>query len=237
MSSVASIDPAARGSLVERAMDMVRDYIDTHDLKVGDTLPGEGSFAAQMGVSRPVMREAFGALAALRLVDVGNGRKPRVAAIDGSVMAASMGHAVNTAQVSLADVWEVRRTLELRTAELAAIHRSEDQARAILSAAHGLAVEHDEAARTAADTMFHQTIAAASGNMLFYQIVRSFEQLMELAIPRAWQGRTTPQEREETLALHREVAEAIAAREPARARIAMERHFANSIGELLKAGG
>ncbi|ALH81138.1 FadR/GntR family transcriptional regulator [Sphingopyxis macrogoltabida] len=231
--AVQTID-GARGSLVERAMDFVRDHIRDHDLKVGDTLPGEGSFAAEMGVSRPVMREAFGALAALRLVDVGNGRKPRVGAMDGSVMAASMGHAVNTAQVSLADVWEVRRTLELRTAEMAATNRSEEQARAILAAAHGLAIEGDEAARTAADTAFHQTIAAASGNPLFYQIVRSFEELMERAIPRAWQGRTTEAEREETLALHREVAEAIAAREPARARIAMERHFANSVGELLR---
>ena len=180
------------------------------------------------------MREAFGALTALRLVDVGNGRKPRVAAIDGSVMAASMGHAVNTAQVSLADVWEVRRTLELRTAELAAIHRSEEQAHAILTAAHGLSVEHDEAARTAADTRFHQTIAAASGNQLFLQIVRSFEQLMAVAIPRAWAGRTTREERDETLALHREVAEAIAARDPVRARAAMDSHFNNSIGEMLK---
>lgn len=231
------LDVAAGGSLVERAMEFVRDHIRTHDLKVGDTLPGEGSFATQMGVSRPVMREAFGALAALRLVDVGNGRKPRVGAIDGSVMAASMGHAVNTAQVSLADVWDVRRTLELRTAELAALNRSEEQARAILTAAHGLAVDHDEAARTAADTVFHQTIAAASGNPLFYQIVRSFEELMALAIPRAWQERTTPGEREETLALHREVADAIAAREPARARIAMEQHFANSIGERLRDAG
>ena len=223
-----------RGSLVDRAVDAVRDYIRAHDLKVGDTLPGEGSFATQLGVSRPVMREAFGALTALRLVDVGNGRKPRVAAIDGSVMAASMGHAVNTAQVSLADVWEVRRTLELRTAELAAIHRSEEQAQAILTAAHGLSVEHDEAARTAADTRFHQTIAAASGNQLFLQIVRSFEQLMAVAIPRAWAGRTTHEERDETLALHREVAEAIAARDPVRARAAMESHFNNSIGEMLK---
>lgn len=180
------------------------------------------------------MREAFGALTALRLVDVGNGRKPRVAAIDRSVMAASMGHAVNTAQVSLADVWEVRRTLELRTAELAAINRSDEQARAILGAANALSVEHDEAARTAADTRFHQTIAAASGNPLFLQIVRSFEQLMAAAIPRAWAGRTTREERDETLALHREVAEAIAARDPARARAAMESHFNNSIGEMLK---
>lgn len=234
MNEVTRIDAASRGSLVERAVEMVRDYIDTHDLKVGDTLPGEGSFATQLGVSRPVMREAFGALAALRLVDVGNGRRPRVGAIDGSVMAASMGHAVNTAQVSLADVWEVRRTLELRTAELAAMNRSEEQARAILSAAHGLSVEHDEAARTKADTLFHQTIAAASGNPLFYQIVRSFEQLMAAAIPKAWSGRTTAAEREETLALHREVAEAIAARSPGRARAAMESHFASSIGEMLR---
>lgn len=234
MTEMIRVDTATRGSLVERAMEMVRDYIETHDLKVGDTLPGEGSFAAELGVSRPVMREAFGALAALRLVDVGNGRRPRVGAIDGSVMAASMGHAVNTAQVSLAHVWEVRRTLELRTAELAAQNRSEEQARAILSAAHGLSVEHDEAARTNADTLFHQTIAAASGNPLFYQIVRSFEQLMAAAIPKAWSGRTTAEEREETLALHREVAEAIAARSPERARAAMESHFASSIGEMLR---
>jgi GntR family transcriptional repressor for pyruvate dehydrogenase complex len=223
-----------RGSLVERAVESVREFIRANDLKVGDTLPGEGSFATQLGVSRPVMREAFGALAALRLVDVGNGRKPRVGAIDGSVMAASMGHAVNTAQVSLADVWEVRRTLELRTAELAALNRSDEQARAILAAAHGLSVGHDQAARTAADTAFHQTIAEASGNQLFLQIVRSFEQLMAVAIPRAWAGRSTQEEREETLALHREVAEAIAARDPARARDAMQSHFNNSIGEMLK---
>lgn len=31
-----------RGSLVDRAVEAVRDYIRAHDLKVGDTLPGEG---------------------------------------------------------------------------------------------------------------------------------------------------------------------------------------------------
>lgn len=46
--------------------------------------------------------------------------------------------------------------------------------------------------------------------------------------------RRTSREREETLALRREVAEAIATRDPARARAAMESHFANSIGEMLR---
>jgi len=221
-----------KGSLVETATQAVREHIRTNSLKVGDMLPSEGSFATELGVSRPVMREAFHALAALKVIDVANGRRARVGAIDGSVMAASIGHAVSTAQVSLADVWDVRRTLELRTAELAARHRSEEQADEILAAAHALAHSRDEESRTRADTAFHQTIAMASGNPLFFQIVRSFEQLMHIAIPKAWAGRATTQERQETLDLHQEVAKAIADRDPELARAAMDSHFARSIGDL-----
>jgi len=221
-----------KGTLVETATEAVREHIRANQLKVGDVLPSEGSFAAELGVSRPVMREAFQSLAALRLIDVGNGRRARVGAIDGSVMASSMAHAVSTAQVSLYDVWDVRRTLELRTAELAALNRTGEQADAILAAAHTLAVSRDEFSRTHADTAFHQTIALASGNQLFYQIVRSFEQMMQIAVPTAWAARSTEDERVETLALHEEVARAIADREPERARTAMESHFARSIGDL-----
>ena len=221
-----------KGTLVETATEAVREHIRANQLKVGDVLPSEGSFAAEVGVSRPVMREAFHALAALRMIDVGNGRRARVGAIDGSVMAASIGHAVSTAQVSLVDVWDVRRTLELRTAELAARHRSDEQADAILAAAHTLAISREEATRTAADTAFHQTIALASGNQLFFQIVRSFEQMMAIAIPKAWAGRVTEEERAESLDLHHQVAQAIADGDPEHARTAMELHFARSIGDL-----
>ena len=226
------LEATPRNSLVDRATEAVREYIAANNLKVGDTLPAEGHFAGELGVSRPVMREAFGALAALRLIDVGNGRRARVGAIDGSVMAASIGHAVSTAQVSLLDVWDVRRTLELRTAELAAHHRSDAQADTILRAANDLAISRDEHTTTAADTAFHQTIALASGNPLFFQIVRSFEQMMAVAIPRAWSARQTNEARAETLSLHREVAAAIAEQDGSRARIAMDRHFDRSIDDI-----
>lgn len=227
---------AGRGTLVDSATAAVRAHIDAHGLKVGDVLPSEGAFAAELGVSRPVMREAFHALAALRMIDVGNGRRAKVGAIDGSVMAASIGHAVSTAQVSLSDVWDVRRTLELRTAELAALNRTDQQAQAILQAAHLLSVSSDEVTRARADTAFHQTIALASGNQMFFQIVRSFEEMMQVAIPKAWRGRTTPEEQRESVVLHNEVADAIAARDPELARAAMESHFARSIGDLFKQG-
>ena len=224
----------ADGSLVDRAIHRVRDHIRSNDLKVGDTLPGEGRFAEDLGVSRAVMREAFGALAALKLLDIGNGRKPRVGAIDGSVMAASINHAVATAQVSTAEVWDVRRTLELRTADLAARHRDDDEVRAILAAADAMRAAGDDLdAVTHHDIVFHQAIAAASRNTLFLQIVRSFEALMRVAVPTAWHTRETEPQREAVLAAHRDIAESIADRDSSAAISLMSRHFDATITDRL----
>lgn len=223
-------------SLVDRAVAHVRDHIRANGLKVGDKLPGEAHFAAELGVSRAVMREAFGALAALRQIDVANGRRAKVCAIDGSVMANSMEHAVATAQVSIGDVWDVRRTLELATSALAARNRSDAAARRIVALAEEMAQADDrQDSLTALDIAFHQAIAEASGNALFFQIVRSFERLMIDAVPRAWSTRSRAEERKHTLEFHRDLAAAIAAQDPVAARTAMERHFDDSIGDLIKA--
>jgi DNA-binding FadR family transcriptional regulator len=76
----------------------VDSHIHAQNLRVGDTLPGEAHFAAQLGVSRAVMREAFRSLAALKRIEVLNGRKPRVAAADASLLASTIDHALYTAQ-------------------------------------------------------------------------------------------------------------------------------------------
>ncbi|MFS0773243.1 FadR/GntR family transcriptional regulator [Sphingomonas sp. 1P08PE] len=221
------------GSLVDFAVRRIRDHIRDRDLKVGDTLPGEGQFATELGVSRAVMREAFGALAALRLIDVGNGRRARVGAIDGSVMGTSLDHAVSTAQVSVSEVWDVRRTLELRTVELAAARRSDADAAAILAAAIAMADAVDTAAVTRHDIVFHQAVARASGNALFLQIVRSFEPLMVEAVPLAWRTRDTDEARSIVLQRHADIAHAIADRDADSAIALMNAHFDNAIGAVL----
>jgi DNA-binding FadR family transcriptional regulator len=181
------------------------------------------------------MREAFGALAALRLVDVGNGRKPRVGAIDGSVFAASLDHAVSTAQITVPDVWDVRRTIERRTAALAAERRTEEEAAQISALAEAMGHEGqslEELARL--DIDFHQAIARASHNALFSQIVASFAQLMEVAVPAAWDTRTTQDERMSTLHRHHALARAIRDRDVAGAIAAIDDHFHTSIDEVLQ---
>jgi DNA-binding FadR family transcriptional regulator len=220
------------GSLVDRAVRCVRDHIRDNDLKVGDTLPGEGAFAERLGVSRAVMREAFSTLAALHQIDVGNGRKARVAAFDGSVLSTSLDHAVATAQVTVNEIWDVRRTLELRVAELAAIRRSDAEARAIIGHARAMAAHGDDLDELIRhDIAFHQAIAKASGNVLFYNIIRSFESLMTVAVPTAWQTRTTAEQRAMVLDQHHRLAEAIANRDAAAAVAEMNTHFDTSIAD------
>jgi DNA-binding FadR family transcriptional regulator len=221
-------------SLVRRAMDAVNSHIRSQSLRVGDSLPGEGHFAEELGVSRAVMREAFGALAALRLIDVGNGRKPRVAAIDGSVMATSLDHAIGTAQINVVDVWDVRRTLEVRTAALAAANRTQEQAAEIVELAEMIA---ENAANPDLikkyDIAFHQAIAAAAGNGLLTAIIRSFGPLMEVAVPAAWKTRTTPEQRAAIIKQHRELAAAIAVGDADRAAECMNQHFDESVAAKL----
>jgi GntR family transcriptional repressor for pyruvate dehydrogenase complex len=229
-------DTAESGSLVRIAMQTVSDHIRTQDLRVGDTLPGEAHFAEELGVSRAVMREAFGAMAALKLIDVGNGRRPRVGAIDGSVIAASLDHAVNTAQITVPEVWDVRRTIEVRIAALAAGSRTPAEAQHIVELAEAMADAQDDlAALTNLDVAFHSAIAAACRNALFVQIFDSFAPLMHEAVPAAWSTRTAEEQREVMLSRHRDVAQAILRGDPAAAVAAMDAHFDASIGDVLLA--
>ena len=228
--------PLPAKSLAQVAVDAVNQYIRDEQLRVGDTLPGEGYFAERLGVSRAVMREAFGALAALKLIDVGNGRKPRVGALDGSIIADALDHAISTAQIRVIDVWDVRRTIEMRTAALAAEHATSAQAEGIVALANALsAAEPDDPATTETDIRFHLAIAEASGNRLFHQIVVSFLPLMRLAVPKAWSTRQTATDRAETVARHQHLAQAIAHRDPAAAERWMAAHFDETIGALLRA--
>jgi GntR family transcriptional repressor for pyruvate dehydrogenase complex len=221
-------------SLVQRAMRAVTDHIRTQAMRVGETLPGEAHFATELGVSRAVMREAFGALAALRLIDVGNGRKPRVGAMDGSVIATSLEHAVDTAQITVPEIWDVRRTIELRTAGLAAASRTDAEAARILELAEAMAASRgDMGDMTRHDIAFHDAIARASHNALFVQIVSSFGPLMEVAVPSAWRTRTTVEQQDVVIDQHLAIARAIADRDPAAAQACMDSHFDASIGDIL----
>lgn len=225
------------GQFVANTMDGIRELIRTENLKPGQPLPSEMALATRFGVSRTVVREALRSLTALSLIDVGNGRRPRVRVPDGHVLGLIMDHAVETEHVSIQQIYDVRRTVEMRTVELAAVRRSAVEAE--LLAGHVAAMYRDRADLDAVmehDIAFHLGIGRASRNPMFDLIVHSFETITRQTWRVGWTSRRTEADRSGTLDLHRAIAEAILAQDPEAAARAMANHFDNSVKALLGAG-
>ena len=206
-------------------------------LRAGDPVPSEVWLAAGLGVSRTVVREAFRALAALGIIDLGNGRRARVGTIDKDVLGLVIDHAVHTDQASIQQIYDVRRTIEMRTVALAALRRSEPEAQAISGRAAAMrqAFSHPDEAMEH-DIAFHCAIAVASRNPLFALIVGSFSVVTRQTWRIGWDSRSTDAERLANVECHARIAAAIEARKPRAAEGAMAEHFDGSVKALLSAG-
>jgi GntR family transcriptional regulator, transcriptional repressor for pyruvate dehydrogenase complex len=223
-------------SLVQQTVHRIAAIIRDEALSVGDQLPSEGALVDALSVSRTVVREAVRALAALGIVDVGNGRKPRVAAATAFPFIMALTHSAQTGQITVQQIWEARSCIEVKTATLAAGFRTDAQSTRLLELANRMRDCEDRGQEMAAlEIEFHQLIAAASRNILFEHLLASFAPLMATAVPAAWSTRSTPAEEEEVIENHLGIAIAIAEKNVRAAAKAMERHFDRAIGYLVKA--
>ncbi len=222
-------------TLVQKASRAVIQYMRDQRLNVGDTLPSEAEIAEDLKVSRTVVREAFGALAALQLIDVGSGRRARVGRVDHSVLALTLDHALHTGQMTPQNIWDARRALEVRTAELAANRRTDDEARAML--VHAGAMRRtidDRAARIGHDIALHTLIAQATRNAVFHTIIASFG--AALRTPMAAIDQPDRAYTEQIVELHERLAQTVADRDAAAAATAMKDHFYTTLRVLADAG-
>jgi GntR family transcriptional regulator, transcriptional repressor for pyruvate dehydrogenase complex len=229
--------PLAMGDFVTGAIESITRLIRDKDLKPGDRLPAEAALSEQLQVSRTVIREALRSLAALRLVDLGVGKRPTVAQLDAASMALMIEHGVITDQIDIQQIYDVRRTIESRTAALAALRRTEAEALLILG--HAQAMEQsfgDPVAIMEHDLAFHVAVARASRNPIFALIVGAFQGATRQTWPIGWKSRTSDDERRAMNALHVELAQAILDGDPQVAAALMNRHFDQSIKALLAAG-
>ncbi len=186
------------GSLVSQAMKAISDHIRDEQLKLGFPIPSEAAFALKVGVSRAVVREAFRSLAAVGVIEIGNGRRARVGGIDETVLPIILNHAVLTDQVSIQQIYDVRRTIEMRTVALAALRRTNDgigdfppcRSDGRDFATPIVVKEHDIA--------FHEAISRASKNPLFSLLVSSFRVVTQQTWHIAWHSRPSDVERHDS---------------------------------------
>ena len=228
---------AEPGGLVATVVEALQAHIRSNNLTPGDVLPSENALAAELNVSRAVVREAFRSMAALRLIDTGNGRRARVCTMDPSVLALVLDHVVQTNQITVQQILDVRRTVEMRTVGLAALRRADREAVDIARLAGAMRVDFAHPDRVMEhDIAFHEAIAAASRNPMFGLIVGSFHVVTRQTWPIGWAARQNDADRLANVACHEAIAAAIADRDRRAAEAKMAEHFDNTVKILLAAG-
>ncbi|RYZ09322.1 MAG: FadR family transcriptional regulator [Comamonadaceae bacterium] len=219
----------ARG-LAHALVDDLGDKIRRQELHAGDKLPTESAIMKAYDVSRTVVREALSKLQAAGLVETRHGvgtfvLPPR----SGGVFRLEPGDIA--ASVDVLAVLELRISLETESAGLAAARRSDEQLRAMRRALDEF--EHNKATggdTVAPDFRFHLTIAEATGNAYFADIL---SHLGTTIIPRTRIGAIRHIEGggaylSRVNGEHEEIFAAIARHDAEAARAAMRIHLTNS---------
>ncbi|MBC7183466.1 MAG: FadR family transcriptional regulator [Marinobacter sp.] len=159
-----------KGSLVETAIESLRNAIEKGDWAVGDRLPVEAELSDSLGVSRNTVREAVRVLVHVGMLETRQG--------DGTYVRATRdaGETLRRiARTQLADQLEVRIMLETEAAKLAAARRTDQDLRSMTSALDSRArAGEDLQARIHHDKAFHHALVAASHNSALVELYDYF---------------------------------------------------------------
>lgn len=224
-------------SMVERTVGTIIELIRSRDLRPGDSMPSEAAQASHAGVSRIVVREANRYLSALGILEITNGRTPRVSIPDEKVVGMLLEHVVHTRHVTIQQVLDIRRSLEVRAAALAALRRTDDEARQIMAHAQAMRAGYDDLEiMREHDVGLHAVVAEAAHNPLLSILIKSFAPLLRQMWPVGWKARVEEGERDSMLRCHEAIAQAIVDQDPSAARHAMSAHFDDTVRVLMNAG-
>jgi len=214
----------------------IRRAVIARGLRPGDRIGTEQELASTYGVSRPTVREALRLLAGAHLIRASQGRGGGIFVAStpdegiGRNLSDSIAMLLSTESVSLPELLQARVVLEVPLAGLAARHATDATVReleAAVAAAEG-AVAGDEIF-SAADSRFHQTIAAAAGNDLLVAFTRW---ILDVLLPHLIAYIGPALSGEDIIAQHRAILRAIRRGQPAAAERAMRDHLAHLAGVL-----
>lgn len=192
-------------------------------LKAGDKLPTEHAMSKTFGVSRTVIREAIAQLRNEGMIETRQGvgafvieRPTRHIRLDDERMDKD----------AFRHLFQLRLPLEIEAAGLAAMHHTAGHLEQMDAALARMGVGDSDG--ILADLDFHRSIAAATGNDYFVQFLGAIsDRIMHTIVDS--RTRISPAELAAVVTReHAELRDAIASRDPLRARAAMRDHMAGS---------
>jgi len=220
--------PIRPKKLSEEIVNQIKELISRGDLKPGQRIPSERELAAFLGVSRPSVREAIMVLEAMGFLESRQGGGTYVRSLADVTIADPLANMVKMRDPRMLHaLTEVRIGLETWSAYLAA---KRADAAEIERLRELYAIMEEQAASggwdAEIDFQFHLTITAASHNTLQVHVIDTIQALFKATIAVALTEFYTKEGYVELLLNHhREILEAIADRDPERARDKMMTHL------------
>lgn len=143
-------------------------------LSPGDRLMGEREMATELGVSRTTLREALRTMELLDLVEIKPGGGTFIRDVQLNDVISPLALALSVEPTRLDELWEIRITLEVECAGLAASRASVESLRWISHALEDMQAKlNDLNAYAKADMRFHYMVAQASQNTLMNRLLQT----------------------------------------------------------------
>jgi GntR family transcriptional repressor for pyruvate dehydrogenase complex len=230
--------PVAHRRAFEDVIFQVEEAIADGRLQAGDRLPPERELAQQLAVSRASVREALRVLEAFGIVTARRGRGADAGSVvtsgDHSGLAGVLRISASLLRIPLGDLVDVRVAIEAMTARAAAERGAANELTEIAKVMQDVT---DRGEFLELDTSFHVELARVSGNALAPMLMDALREAIARQMRAAFDDVADWDDTRERIAGdHREIADAIAARDPEAAEAAVVGHIRNFYA-LLHEGG
>ena len=219
-----------RKPLGAQIADQLLNYIQTKPLEVGDKLPNEFELAEMFGVGRSTIREAVKGLVSKGILEVRRGSGTFVSnTCSTEEDPLGIGKRDDTYQLAL-ELFDVRLMLEPEIAAKAAEYATDEDIRQLTELCDEVEQMYlDDMDHVPRDIAFHTCIASCSKN----RVVEKLIPIIHTSIT-TFVNITNRKLRDETIATHRAITDAITAHDSTGARCAMVMHLTYNRQEILK---
>jgi GntR family transcriptional regulator, transcriptional repressor for pyruvate dehydrogenase complex len=212
----------SHASATSLAATLAEEWILSGRYHAGEKLPSERKIAEELGVSRPMVREALRGLLERRLIEISPGRGAFVRGASVSDVAQTFTTLVRRQQATTRDVLRARQMLECEAAELAAEHASKTDLATMLRELEDCESATGILERVRADLRFHAAVVNAVHNPVISGMYGGIASLTAGMMLRSLSDREVSRE---GLPYHRDIYGAIAERRPMDARAAAMNHL------------
>lgn len=228
----------SRETLADQAARNLMAFIQAQALKPGSFLPPETQLAADLGVSRPIIREALKSLEGKGIIEVMSGKGAVIRPLDGQQLELYFQRAIQIENEAIIDLLELRKGIEVQSAVLAAQRGTADE----LASLRQIVAEmrrnlHDPEAYVALDMAFHNQIAAMTRNTMIRTLVAALRVAINSTLNESMIRSHTDETLERVQVGHEDILDGLEGGDAERSGRAMTAHFADAVMSLVSSLG